>query len=38
VRTVADGGTSYYFRGDHRLTIPTLWRETTRSLASATAA
>jgi hypothetical protein len=25
VRTVADGGTSYYFRGDHRRTIPTLW-------------
>lgn len=26
VRTVADGGTSYYFRGDHKRTIPTLWR------------
>lgn len=25
IRTVADGGTSYYFRGDHRQTIPTLW-------------
>ena len=25
VRTVVDGGTSYYFRGDHRQTIPTLW-------------
>lgn len=25
VRTVADGGTSFYFRGDHRATIPTLW-------------
>jgi hypothetical protein len=25
VRTVADGGTSFYFRGDHRRTIPTLW-------------
>jgi hypothetical protein len=25
VRTVADGGTSYYFCGDHRRTIPTLW-------------
>lgn len=25
-RTVADGGTSFYFRGDHALTIPTLWR------------
>jgi hypothetical protein len=27
VRTVADGGRSYYFCGDHRRTIPTLWRE-----------
>ncbi len=27
VRTVADGGRSYYFAGDHRQTIPTLWRE-----------
>jgi hypothetical protein len=26
VRTVADGGTSYYFRGDHRATIPALYR------------
>jgi hypothetical protein len=25
VRTVADGGTSFYLRGDHRQTIPTLW-------------
>lgn len=25
VRTVADGGQSYYFCGDHRRTIPTLW-------------
>jgi hypothetical protein len=25
IRTVADGGTSFYFRGDHRQTIPTLW-------------
>lgn len=25
VRTVADGGHSYYFSGDHRSTIPTLW-------------
>jgi hypothetical protein len=24
-RTVADGGRSYYVRGDHRETIPTLW-------------
>ena len=27
VRTVADGGTSYYFRGDHQRTIPTLWHQ-----------
>ncbi|MCA9269214.1 MAG: hypothetical protein KDA41_12120 [Planctomycetales bacterium] len=27
VRTVADGGTSHYFCGDHRATIPTLWRD-----------
>jgi len=26
VRTVADGGRSYYFRGDHRATIPALHR------------
>jgi hypothetical protein len=26
VRTVADGGESYYFSGDHRATIPALWR------------
>ncbi len=26
VRTVADGGTSYYFRGDHRATVPALHR------------
>ena len=26
-RTVADDGESFYFRGDHRQTIPTLWRE-----------
>ncbi len=25
VRTVADGGQSYYFCGDHRSTLPTLW-------------
>jgi len=25
VRTVADGGQSYYFCGDHRRTLPTLW-------------
>jgi hypothetical protein len=26
VRTVADGGESYYFRGEHRATLPALWR------------
>jgi len=26
VRTVADGGESFYFRGDHRATLPALWR------------
>jgi hypothetical protein len=31
VRTVADGGESYYFCGDHRQTIPTLWREAVRA-------
>lgn len=27
VRTVADGGQSFYFRGNHTATIPTLWAE-----------
>ncbi|MFO0914210.1 MAG: hypothetical protein U0795_14720 [Pirellulales bacterium] len=27
VRTVADGGKSYYFCGDHQNTIPSLWQE-----------
>ncbi len=27
VRTVADGGESDYFRGEHRATVPALWRE-----------
>ncbi len=27
VRTVADGGQSYYFCGDHRVTIPNLYRK-----------
>jgi hypothetical protein len=27
VRTVADGGRSYYFCGDHQQTIPTLWSD-----------
>jgi hypothetical protein len=26
IRTVADGGTSYYLEGDHRATFPALWR------------
>jgi hypothetical protein len=26
VRTVADGGQSYYFRGDHQQTLPSLWK------------
>jgi len=39
VRTVADGGQSYYFRGDHRETIPTLWRDVVERLpATKTAA
>ncbi|MFM7678786.1 MAG: hypothetical protein ACKO83_08050 [Roseiflexaceae bacterium] len=31
VRTVRDGGTSYYISGDHRVTIPTLWHRLTQS-------
>jgi hypothetical protein len=31
IRTVADGGDSYYFSGDHRATFPALWRDVTRS-------
>jgi hypothetical protein len=30
VRTVADGGRSFFFRGDHRQTIPTLWHDLVR--------
>lgn len=26
VRTVADGGESFYIRGDHRVTLPSLWK------------
>ncbi len=26
VRTVADGGESFYIQGDHRVTLPNLWR------------
>lgn len=33
VRTVADGGQSYYFCGDHQRTIPTLWHELVTRLA-----
>jgi hypothetical protein len=35
VRTVADGGESFYVQGDHRQTLPALWREA--SLASGAA-
>jgi len=31
VRTVADGGRSFYYCGDHCATIPTLWRALQRS-------
>ena len=27
VRTVQDGGESFYFRGDHRVTFPALYRQ-----------
>jgi hypothetical protein len=33
VRTVADGGRSYYFCGDHGQTIPTLWHDLLRRQA-----
>ena len=26
VRTVADGGESYYVQGDHRETVPAIWK------------
>lgn len=29
VRTVADGGESFYIRGDHRVTLPNLWKRLT---------
>ncbi len=35
VRTVADGGRSYYFSGDHQQTIPTLWHQWSARLPSA---
>jgi hypothetical protein len=30
VRTVADGGESFYVQGDHRATVPALWRDLVR--------
>ncbi|MEZ5400002.1 MAG: hypothetical protein R2729_10065 [Bryobacteraceae bacterium] len=30
VRTVTDGGESFYLRGEHRATVPALWRELCR--------
>jgi len=32
VRTVADGGESFYFQGDHRITFPNLYRQVLRKL------
>jgi hypothetical protein len=34
VRTVQDGGESFYFCGEHRGTVPALWRELQKSVAS----
>jgi len=34
VRTVADGGESFYFCGDHRATLPALWRAATSATPS----
>ena len=31
VRTVADGGESFYFCGPHRATLPALWKELSRA-------
>jgi len=33
VRTVADGGSSFYIRGDHRLTVPALYHQVVRRAA-----
>jgi hypothetical protein len=33
VRTVADGGESFYVQGDHRLTVPHLYHETLRAVS-----
>jgi hypothetical protein len=38
VRTVADGGRSFYIRGDHRQTIPALWHLLTSARQSGGAA
>jgi hypothetical protein len=35
VRTVADGGESFYIQGDHRRTVPGLYREALRVLSTA---
>jgi hypothetical protein len=34
VRTVADGGESFYVQGDHRLTVPHLHRAAVQALPS----
>jgi len=34
VRTVQDGGESYYLRGDHRATLPALYRQVLKELAT----
>ncbi|HUG67879.1 MAG TPA: hypothetical protein VMM76_09005 [Pirellulaceae bacterium] len=36
VRTVADGGQSFYFGADHRVTIPNLWRMTVARMSGET--
>ncbi len=33
IRTIADGGESYYLCGDHRQTVPTLWDKLVRGMA-----
>ncbi len=38
VRTVADGGQSYYFAGDHQATIPSLWRDCVAAMEKRSAA
>ncbi len=38
VRTVADGGRSFYFQGDHQQTIPTLWSQVVERLPAFEAA